>query len=261
MQEAAVDLTGQAHDDGGQEQEMKGAEAVQDLQEGDEADSEPMREEAVVFRSQGDFDRTLGKRIDQERRKWQRENEAVLNIGKLAMARYEGMDAEQAQKRASEEYYEHLAKKLDISLQAAEYISRNAGPDSTPAVQAGGGIPTRLSSEQVEGLFAQEESIRETMPNFDVVEFAKSSEMVTALIALGYPLLDIVEQFSGEARMQQIRDQAEQEVIGRIRARNSLPSPSGGYGQADMEQSICMMTDAQIESIDRAVRAGKRVVL
>ncbi len=47
----------------------------------------------------------------------------------------------------------------------------------------------------------------------------------------------------------------------RIRARNSMPAPEGGFGQADMEQSIRMMTDEQIESSDRAVRSGKRVVL
>jgi hypothetical protein len=265
MREATVGLLeDRAHDDGGPVQEMQDTDAVSSLQqEGNMQDVSPAetaQEEAVVFRSQGEFYRTLGKRIEQERKKWQRENEALLRIGELSMARYEGMDAKEAEKRANEEYYEHLARKLDISPQAAEYIARNAGSGSEPAQQAGV-LPTRLSSEQVENILKEEERIRENMPEFDVVEFAGSNEMVTALIALGYSLTDIVEQFSGESRLQHVKEQAEQEVIERIRARNSMPVPAGGYGQADMEQSIRLMTDAQIESIDRAVRAGKRVVL
>jgi hypothetical protein len=219
----------------------------------------PQEGEAVVFESQEAFDRVLGKRIEQERRKWQREHGPALKVGKLAMARYEGLDAEEAEKRANEEYYEHLAKKLDISPQAAEYIATHQGQPG--GQQTDTVLPARLSGERLEGLFEQEAKIREHMPDFDVVEFAGSSEMATALIALGYPLSDIVQQFSGETRLQKAREQAEREVVERIRARNSMPAPEGGFGQADMEQSIRMMTDEQIESIDRAVRSGKRVVL
>ena len=265
MQEMTVGgMDERAYDDGGPVQGMQDEAGAGMQQEPDARDAgaeEAMREEAVMFDSQGAFDRMLGKRIEQERRKWQRENEALLNIGKLSMARYEGMEGKEAEQQANEEYYEHLARKLDISPQAAEYIAKNMGSGNETAAQTGGILPTRLSSEQVENLLNEEERIRESMPEFDVVDFAKSNEMVTALIALGYPLTDIVEQFSGESRIQHVKEQAEQEVIERIRARNSMPAPAGGYGQADMEQSISMMTDAQIESIDRAVRAGKRVVL
>ncbi|MFZ5975162.1 MAG: hypothetical protein ACOYU3_07120 [Bacillota bacterium] len=263
MQEETVGLVNeQAHDDG-VPVEMEDAEGVGGVQpDGNDANpAETVQEEAVTFGSQSEFDRVLGKRIEQERRKWQRENETVLNVGRLAMARYEGLDGAEAEKRANEEYYEHLARKLDISPQAAEYITRKMGPGNEARQESGAALPQRLSSEQVENLFREEERIRESMPEFDVVEFAGSSEMVAALIALGYPLSGIVEQFSGKSRMHQLKEQAEQEVIERIRARNSMPAPAGGYGQADMEQSIRMMTDAQIESIDRAVRAGKRVVL
>ena len=235
-------------------------EALQPAEDGGREEA-PQDGEAVVFESQEAFDRVLGKRIEQERRKWQREHGPALRVGKLAMARYEGLDGEEAEKRANEEYFEHLAKKLDISPQAAEYIATHRGQPGGPGAQTDTVLPARLSGERLEGLFEQEAKIREHMPDFDVVEFAGSSEMATALIALGYPLSDIVQQFSGETRLQKAREQAEREVVERIRARNSMPAPAGGFGQADMEQSIRMMTDEQIESIDRAVRSGKRVVL
>jgi len=217
----------------------------------EETAAEAVPEQAVTFKSQSEFDRVLGKRIEQERRKWQRENEALL----------EGLSGEEAQRRAAEEYYEYLARKLDISPQAAEYIAGAKGGEDGQTAGPGRMLPERLSAERVEGLFREEEEIREDLPDFDVVEFAGSSEMVAALIGLGYPLKDIVEEFGGEARMQQVREQTEREVLERIRARNAMPAPVGGYGQAETEQSVRTMTDAQIEAIDKAVRAGKRVVL
>lgn len=255
---------------GGEEMQDTQAEAyaegpAEDVVQADDAKDgqaeQTPQEETVVFETQEAFDRTLGKRIEQERKKWQRENASLINVGKRTMARYEGLDGEEAEKRANEEYYEHLARKLDISPQAAEYIATHREQPDGQGARAETVLPARLPAERVEGLFAQEAQIRESVPDFDVVEFARGSEMATALIALGYPLDEIVAQFSGEARLQQAREQAEQEVVERIRARNSLPAPLGGYGQADTEQSIRMMTDAQIESIDRAVRSGKRVVL
>lgn len=253
MLEEPVGVTEEAVRDDGALLEETTAEAA--------LEAEAEAERAVTFASQGEFDRVLGKRIEQERRKWQRENEALLRVGEFSMKRFEGLSGEEAQQRAAEEYYEHLARKLDISPQAAEYIAGAKGGEGGPAAGPGRALPERLPTERVEGLFREEEEIREDLPDFDVVEFAGSSELVAALIGLGYPLKDIVEEFGGEARMERVREQTEREVLERIRARNAMPAPVGGYGQAETEQSVRAMTDAQIEAIDRAVRAGKRVTL
>ncbi len=240
-----------------------------------EESSEDVDPDAVIFHTQAEFDRVIGKRIEQERKKWLRENHTLLTLGKRALARYEAEDEDEAINRADIEYYQHLADKLDISLQAAEYIANlekanqhanedyslsqatnddTSDNDKPPSIN-------RLSTQQLKELFEEEEVIKETMPEFDIVEFVKQNPMVSYLIAAGYPLSEIVDQFSGELRINQAKKQAEDDVVERIRRRNSRPSSIGGYGTSGMAQSVRTMSDEQIEKIDKAVRAGKRVVL
>ena len=219
-------------------------------------------EPEIVFESQAEFDRVLAKRIEQERNKWIHENEALLRIGQWFMARDKGLEPEEAEKWDGEEDYQRLADKLNVSPKTADLIfaSGQAETEGTEENE-GGRLPERLSARQMEALFQQEAEIQEKLPGFDLVEFAGANEMTAALIALGFPLKDIVEQFGGELRMKQVREEAQNEVLERIRARNAMPAPLAGYGQAEIESGVHGMSDAQIESIDRAVRAGKRVIL
>ncbi len=102
----------------------------------------PQEGEAVVFESQEAFDRMLGKRIEQERRKWQREHGPALKVGKLAMARYEGLDAEEAEKRATREEAGHLAPGRRIHRDAPRTGGR-AADGHRPAGAAFGRTPGR----------------------------------------------------------------------------------------------------------------------
>lgn len=232
-----------------------------------EESSEEVDPDAVIFHTQAEFDRVIGKRIEQERKKWLRENHTLLTLGMRALARYEAEDEDEAIKRADIEYYQHLADKLDVSLEAAEYIAnleKSSQPGNDDCSEAASDKPSsmnRLSTQQLKKLFEEEEAIKETMPEFDIVEFVKQNPMVSYLIAAGYPLTEIVDQFSGELRINQAKKQAEDDVVERIRRRNSRPSSIGGYGSSNTTQSVRTMSDEQIEKIDKAVRAGKRVVL
>ncbi len=128
----------------------------------------------------------------------------------------------------------------------------NTGPDAENENKYG---------EMLDDIARQADELLEIYPDFDFPRELEQKPMFAYMLAEGMDLKSVYEYFYPEKAMERVREDIRTEVIENIRARNARPQGIRYQNGAGGVRDVSLLTDAQIEDIDRRVKRGERVML
>ena len=207
--------------------------AVQDAASGEDETSNEK-----YYRSQKEVDEAFSKRLAHERRKWEREASLHSEVERL---------------KAQADRTPKPPETPELLLeQENKPASRGRKEQETTA--------SPIRSEFIEKIQAELETIQQEYPAFSM-ETAMENPLFGMMLATGEPLERVVDYFYPEHRQDQIRREAEDAVLERIRRRNVRPVSMGHANFGSFHRDIAQMSDEEILDIDRRVKRGEKITL
>lgn len=177
------------------------------------------------YRSQKEVDAAFKKRLEREKQRWERDRDR------------------------------EAAEEAEMKMQELLKEGADAAQDTANAGEKGWDEEPFLA-----GIQKDEEAITAENPEFDLADEMEKSPVFALMLAQGLPLKRVYDFFHSDAAEGRLKRSVEQEIISRIRARNSRPTPIGNSG-GEVKRDISRMSDAEILEIDARVRRGERVTL
>ncbi len=197
------------------------------------------------YRSQKEVDAAFKKRLEREKQRWERDTAAEAET-KLQELLQEGADAAQDTASVQEE------TNLQDSTNAQETMDAQGRED---AGEGGWDEDAFLAA-----IRKDEEVIAADDPDFDLAGEMEKNPAFALMLAQGLPLKRVYDFFHGDTVEGRMKQEMEQEIVARIRARNNRPAPIGSSG-GEAKRDISRMSDAEILEIDARVRRGERITL
>lgn len=211
------------------------------------AETEPQEAQALagermegpegVYRTQREIDAAIGRRLHQEREKWERQHAAALLLER-AMGEQNPQEA------------------------VALLLARGNGLeelDVSAAMGQGTSMEEILDAARRNAMQRKAQEMARSDPEF-ALESAMQNPAFRALVEAGEPMEKAYAYLHMEGRMEDAKQEAREEVLRQIQDRRTRPAalrPASGYAMADGGQ----LPDSVMRMIDARLKRGERVDL
>ena len=194
----------------------------------DDAQQLSQEEAKGFYRSQQEVDRAFKKRLEAEKKRWEREY-----LG--------GKDAEPQEKELTGEVL----------------------PDAAAEQENGEDMPLEAEEEAafLQAIYEGEQQVRRMDPQFDLAEEMQKNPMFALMLAQGMEVKRCYDFFHPQVSQGMLKKAVEEEVIQRIRRRNARPQALEAANATGVHRDISKMSDEEILSIDARIKKGERVIL
>ena len=255
LEEGLLDDAPDAEDADDKNPTEDGTEPGSDDEEPTEPEAEP--EYAVVFKTQDEFDRVIGARIAQAEKKFQRENAALIELGRLTLALNSDdptghVDPQAVYDKVLEQAYASAGIENNFQRMMFQNMLKSIGVNglSTQHDQ-----PQEFTPEQIEALHAEELEIRKTEPDFDFAKMLEKPEV--AVLALnGFSIARIREIIPSQSQLEAEYKRGQEDAIKNMQKRKALPKPEKANTRTK-ELDFSAMSDEEFAKIDREISAGR----
>jgi len=201
-------------------------------------------EEAGFYKSQAEVDRAFKKRLERERRKWEKSFKD--------RTAQEAENNTEGKRDSVNEELSKIGEELSPFLDKIEYENELAKENNEET--------DAKTEEFVRTVMNEVKELEDIYEDLDLTEDL-NNPLFMHMLKEGQPLKKVYDYFNPERSRQVLYRQIEREVTERIRARNLKPSSISYSNSSNTVYDISRLTQKDIEEIDRRVRRGERVVL